>query len=254
MQVTPIPAFEDNYIWAIHDGRYCALVDPGEADPVLEWLEQTRVEPLALLITHHHSDHVGGIGRISARFGGIVVYGPKTDHILGLTHPVREGDTINLGGLEFNLEVINVPGHTCDHIAYYGGGMLFCGDTLFSCGCGRLFEGTPEQMYSSLNRLASLPAETRVYCAHEYTQSNIRFAMTVDPGNRTLVARKMEVDRLQQSGLPTLPSTIGLERLTNPFLRCSNEHVIASVQAHAVRPLGNALSVFAALREWKNNF
>jgi hydroxyacylglutathione hydrolase len=254
MRVVPIPAFEDNYIWAIHDDAHCVLVDPGDAEPVFEWLTQTRLRPVAVLVTHHHSDHVGGIASLQASFNGLSVYGPESEPIHGLTHRLGHSDIVNLSALGINLEVIGVPGHTRGHIAYYGAGMLFCGDTLFSCGCGRLFEGTPEEMFGSLNQLASLPADTRVYCAHEYTLANIRFALAVEPDNADLVAWRIEAQRLRQARLPTLPTTLAHELRTNPFLRCDHAPVIVSAEKHAGRPLPRAVSVFATLRNWKNRF
>jgi hydroxyacylglutathione hydrolase len=254
MRVVPIPAFEDNYIWAIHDDAQCVLVDPGDAEPVFEWLTQTRLYPVAVLVTHHHGDHVGGIAGLQVSFDGLSVYGPELEPINGLTHRLGHGDMVNLAGLNLDLEVIGVPGHTRGHIAYYGAGMLFCGDTLFSCGCGRLFEGTSEQMFASLNRLASLPPDTRVYCAHEYTLANIRFALAVEPCNADLIAWGIEAQRLRRGKLPTIPTTIAHELRTNPFLRCDQTRVIASAEEHAGRSLLSALSVFAALRDWKNRF
>jgi hydroxyacylglutathione hydrolase len=253
MQIHPVPAFEDNYLWVIEDGRHAAVVDPGDAQPVQAFLEARGLALTAILATHHHGDHVGGLEALAGRWK-CEVFGPAGERIEGLTKKLREGDRIVVPGLGLPFSVLDVPGHTAGHIAYVGDHAVFCGDTLFACGCGRLFEGTPAQMLDSLAKLADLPGDTRVYCAHEYTMSNIRFAMAVEPGNTKLAARKARDAALRQRHLPTVPSTIADELDTNPFLRWTSPEVIASASRHAGRPLSCAVEVFTAVREWKNNF
>lgn len=248
-----IPAFMDNYIWVIRNSQHAAAVDPGDAAPLLAYLESEHLDLVAILNTHHHADHVGGNIELKDRFS-CIIYGPAAEAIPGITRPVLGGDKVTLPELDFSFEVIDIPGHTHGHIAYYGNESLFCGDTLFGCGCGRVFEGTMEQMHASLEKLSRLPGNTRVYCAHEYTLANIRFAKTVEPKNEDLARREAEAVELRKRDLPTLPSTIGLERRTNPFLRCSALEVVQSAQRHAGRQLDGEASVFEALRIWKNGF
>lgn len=250
--VIRIPAFKDNYIWLLRNGTAAAVVDPGDACPVIDLLEREGLSLAAILITHHHADHQGGIAALLAHCP-CAVLGPAAESITGLTQPLRGGETIRIDALAAGFSVIAVPGHTLGHLAYYGAGALFCGDTLFGAGCGRLFEGSPAQMADSLARLTALADETAVYCAHEYTEANLRFALAVEPGNRRLQARVGEVAALRARGLSTVPSTIALEKATNPFLRCSEPEVIASVQRRSPRATG-ALAVFTALREWKDDF
>lgn len=251
--VLPVRAFEDNYIWLLHNGRHAVAVDPGEALPVLTILEQHSLQLSAILVTHHHGDHVEGIPELLERFP-VPVFGPTREHIPGLTHPVGEGDLIELPDLAVPLKVLDVPGHTAGHVAYYGGNSLFCGDTLFACGCGRIFEGTPQQMYASLQKLARLPDDTAVYCAHEYTLASIRFAKAVEPGNQALLAREARDQAAVAAGRPTLPSTIALENLTNPFLRCEEPEIRQNTSRYAGKALLNPVDVFAALRQWKDTF
>ena len=251
--IDPIPAFTDNYIWVIRNSQHAAAVDPGDAAPLLVYLESQHLDLVAILNTHHHADHVDGNLELKERFS-CNIYGPAAESIPGLTHPVREGGKVVLPGLGMIFEVLDIPGHTHGHVAYYGNDTLFCGDTLFGCGCGRVFEGTMEQMYSSLEKLSSLPENTRVYCAHEYTLANIRFAKAVEPYNEAILNREMESLQLRKSGLPTLPSTIGLEKGTNPFLRCGVPEVAQCAQRHAGRQLDGDASVFEVLRIWKNGF
>ena len=253
--VLHVCAFEDNYIWLVRglSGDRVAIVDPGDAEPVLEELARLKLKPTAILCTHHHGDHVGGIADITAHFA-LPVFGPARENIRGITHPVREGDSVSLPELGLRLQVMELPGHTAGHIAYYGDGMLFCGDTLFSAGCGRLFEGTAEQMCNSLRRLADLPPDTRVYCAHEYTESGLRFALAVEPGNADIRAYQESVSDLRQCSLPSLPSTIGREKAVNPFLRSGVPAVRASAQQFAHHALETDCEVFAALRRWKDGF
>ncbi|MDA8382101.1 MAG: hydroxyacylglutathione hydrolase [Betaproteobacteria bacterium] len=252
LHIEPIPAFRDNYIWLLKNGRRAAVVDPGDAQPVLEALRRDDLTLVAIVNTHHHADHVGGNAALT-RIHPVPVYGPAREPIPALTHPVDNGDQVQIPQLDLVLSVLGVPGHTLGHIAYYGANSLFCGDTLFGCGCGRLFEGTAAQMHASLNALATLPDDTRVYCAHEYTAANIRFARQVEPDNAALKDREAMVAALRAAGQPTLPSTVGLERRTNPFLRCGEPAVSASAARHAGTVLADTAGVFAALRAWKDH-
>jgi len=253
LQVTPLPAFRDNYLWLLHDGNHAAVVDPGDAAPVLDYLSLHKLALAAILITHHHGDHVGGNRDLLKKFDA-PVYGPRHETIPGLTHPVDSSASVRIPALGLEFQVLDVPGHTSGHVAYYGSNRLFCGDTLFACGCGRLFEGTAEQMHRSLQQLAALPEQTQVYCAHEYTLSNIRFAKAVEPDNPDLLAREQDVLATLARHQPTLPSTIGLERRTNPFLRTHQPAVRAAAERHAGHPLASDRATFAALREWKDTF
>jgi hydroxyacylglutathione hydrolase len=256
LDVTPVRAFQDNYIWLIHgltDPRRVAVVDPGDAAPVLEALDRDGLELGALVITHHHGDHTGGVRRLLER-AQVPVYGPVGERIPGRTVDLSDGDTADLEALGLRFEVIDVPGHTAGHIAYYGHGALFCGDTLFSGGCGRLFEGTPAQMTASLDRLAVLPAATRVYCAHEYTLSNLRFAAAVEPRNAALSDYAARAGALRAEDRPTLPSTLGLEREINPFLRCDQPDVVRAAETHSGTSLNDRVEVFATVRAWKDGF
>ena len=256
MRIHALPAFQDNYLWVVEDGRRAAAVDPGDAAPIQRFLDERGLELSAILATHHHGDHIGGVPALAGRWK-CPVLGPAHDGIGGLTRTLSEGDAVEVPGLGYALEVLDVPGHTAGHIAYVhdaGDPVVFCGDTLFACGCGRLFEGTPAQMTRSLAKLAALPPATRVYCAHEYTLANIRFAEAVEPGNARLAQRKRRDGAKREHGEPTVPSTIGEERATNPFLRCAEPEVVASAERHAGRTLPGAVAVFAELREWKNRF
>lgn len=253
--VLHVCAFEDNYIWLIRGKSpdRVAIVDPGDADPVLAALEKQCLKPAAILCTHHHGDHVGGVEDILKHYT-VPVYGPARERIPAVTRKLKEGDHVDLPELGLGFDVLDVPGHTAGHIAYYGAGLLFCGDTMFSAGCGRLFEGTAEQMLTSLSRFAALPEMTRVYCGHEYTEANLRFALTVEPDNADSRAHRdwARVQRAQD--LPTLPSTIGLEQRINPFLRAGQPTVRTAAEKQAGRVLDSPVEVFAAIRRWKDSF
>jgi len=254
--VLHVPAFEDNYIWLIRgdSADHTALVDPGDAAPVLDALARLALTPAAILCTHHHGDHTGGIEELKHRFPGLPVYGPGNENITGITHVLNDGDRLDLPALGLRFEVLAVPGHTRGHITYYGHGWLFCGDTLFSAGCGRLFEGTPQQMQRSLARLAALPGDTLVYCAHEYTRANLRFAQTVEPDNPAIHRYTSEVDERRARDEPTIPSTIALERAINPFLRWDSPAVRQAAERHSGTALSDDSEVFAAIRRWKDGF
>jgi hydroxyacylglutathione hydrolase len=253
--VLHVPAFDDNYIWLVAGELpdRVAIVDPGDAAPVLARLERDRLAPVAILCTHHHGDHVGGIKDLLRHFK-IPVYGPASEHIDSVSHPLHGDERVRLGELGVEFEVLAVPGHTAGHIAYHGDGMLFCGDTLFSAGCGRLFEGTAEQMHDSLTRLAALPGTTKIYCAHEYTEANLRFALTVEPDNADVRQYREQARNLRLQGRPTLPSTIDLERRVNPFLRTAQPAVRRAAEAECGHILATEASVFACLRRWKDHF
>jgi hydroxyacylglutathione hydrolase len=256
LDVQPIPAFQDNYIWLIKgvdDPSCVAVVDPGDAGPVLARLESEGLQLAAILATHHHADHVGGIPEL-VEATGCAVFGPARERLPVEATRLGSGDIARLPALGLEFRVLDVPGHTAGHIAYYGHGALFCGDTLFSAGCGRLFEGTAEQMLASLEAFARLPDATRVFCGHEYTLANLRFAAEVEAGNPDVADYTRKAADLRASGRPTLPSTIGLEKRVNPFLRSGHENVKLSAERRAGRPLSNPVAVFAEIRSWKDIF
>ncbi len=254
--IKPIPAFDDNYIWLLYDAdsRGAFVVDPGDAVPVDAALRQEQLELEGILITHHHFDHVGGVERL-CRTHSPVVYGPVNPSIAGVDHALKAGDRIEV--LATSFEIMEVPGHTLDHIAYFHEGerpLLFCGDTLFAGGCGRVFEGTPPMMHASLEALAALPENTAVYCAHEYTLANLAFARAVEPGNAALAQRQADAVAARARNEPTVPSSLGLERATNPFLRCSDPALLSSLRSQGRLDGESAPEVFATVRGWKDNF
>jgi hydroxyacylglutathione hydrolase len=257
IQVIPVPALRDNYIWLIRlagnrpaDPTRAVIVDPGDAGPVIAALAAHRLTPAAILITHHHPDHTGGVPELRRQFP-LPLYGPAGLRSGAPDHPLREGDELPLGG-GLTLRVLEVPGHTLDHIAYHGGGLLFCGDTLFTGGCGRLFEGSAQQLHASLQKLAALPAETRIHCGHEYTLANLTFASRVEPDNRRLAARLVDTMRLRSQNLVTASATLAEEKATNPFLRCHIAAVKQAAERFCDRPLNSVPEVFAMIRSWKD--
>lgn len=250
MQIEPILAFEDNYIWALRENGQVVVVDPGEAAPVERYLAKVGARLTAILVTHRHGDHIGGIAELVAKMP-VPVFGPAREAAEVVTHPLRDNDRVTVLGVDF--EVLEVPGHTLGHVAYYRKGVLFCGDTLFSAGCGRVFEGTLTQMHASLARLATLPSDTQVYCAHEYTQSCLRFAKTVEPDNAAIDARIAAVAAQRAAGQPSVPSTLADELDTNPFLRWSAPGVIAAATGRlGHRPASDA-ETFGAIRIWRDS-
>jgi hydroxyacylglutathione hydrolase len=255
MKLIPLPAFTDNYIWMVHDGHHALVVDPGDAAPVQSALSEAGLSLAAILVTHHHPDHTGGVD-VLRESTGATVYGPANEQIPQPLVKLNGGDQISALGLDF--QVLDVPGHTAGHIAFYcphweGLPLLFCGDTLFSGGCGRLFEGTPAQMLHSLDKLAALPAATQVCCTHEYTLSNLRFAQAVEPGNQALASYRAECEQKRAQDLPTLPSSIGLELQINPFLRSRELSVMQAARQFDAQA-SDDVTFFAALRQWKNQF
>src|SRR5580698_247034 len=256
LNVRPVRALSDNYIWLIESPAAPAqvvAVDPGEAEPVIDELRRRNLKLAAILLTHHHPDHIGGVPEL-LRLGRVPVIGPDDARIASKTRTVRDGEPCELPELGLGFKTLQVPGHTVSHIAFWGHGALFCGDTLFSAGCGRMFEGTPTQMNASLNRLRSLPPDTRMYCGHEYTAANLRFALTVEPANDAALEYQARVARLRADGVPSLPSTMGLENRVNPFLRCEVPAVVQAAEAHTGKSLNEPALVFGALRAWKDQF
>ena len=259
LEYVPVPAFADNYIWLVSDGRDAVAVDPGEAAPVRAYLAKRGWRLAAILLTHHHADHVGGVAALIGETR-IPVYGPAAEAIPVVTHPLSGGDRVSIRAPRLELDVLDVPGHTRGHIAYFQAGQaslvphVFCGDTLFACGCGRLFEGTPAQMLASLDALAALPGETQVHCAHEYTLSNIRFALACDPENARLHEWHEQASALRAREVPTLPTTIAHERAVNPFLRADDPAVQRVLAEQLHETVSDRLTSFTLMREWKNRF
>lgn len=256
--ITGIPAFRDNYFWFICDNpipkcTYCAIVDPGDSAVVTAWLTQHAITPVAIFITHHHHDHIDGIVELKQRYS-LPVYGPEMEPIPGITHRLRDGYRIVLPHDLGNWAIMTVPGHTRGHIAYWNGQDLFCGDTLFGAGCGRLFEGTPTQMYESLNKIAALPTSTSIYCAHEYTLVNLAFARVVEPNNPAIDERIVKTQRERNQGLPSIPTRLQDELATNPFLRCNVDSVRQAAEQHQGQSLISPEATFAVLRSWRDHF
>lgn len=259
-EITAIPALRDNYIWALHDGQYATVIDPGEAAPVLAFLKAHGLQLNAILCTHRHADHIGGIAKLREVYN-VPVHGRRHPGNPFISHDLREGDRLELGafdtGASIAFDILEIPGHLDDHLAYLAAnltpGILFCGDTLFGAGCGRNFEGTPAQLFHSLQRLAQLPGDTRVYCAHEYTAANLRFALACEPHNPDIQRRIEQVAQQRTADQPTLPSSIALEKATNPFLRCTQPELIRTLQRCGLADISE-LGVFTALREWRNHF
>ena len=247
--IIPIPAFSDNYIWLIHHQGVAIIVDPGDAQPVLQRLSAMNLRLEAILVTHHHHDHIGGVQALIDATSA-AVFAPARETYAFPHQPVKAGDTLDFPVLALSLSVLEVPGHTLGHVAYHGNGMLFCGDTLFGAGCGRLFEGTPAQMHASLQQLAALPGTTAVYCAHEYTEHNLEFALSLQPEHQALLIRQKMTRKLRSQGLPSLPSNLSLELATNPFLRCHEAELAAASGSSSPDPI----QVFAAIRELRNHF
>ncbi len=259
IQIQALKAFEDNYIWLIFNKntRQATVVDPGDSRVVETALTALSLNLSSVLITHHHWDHTTGIQALT-QARNIPVFGPAAEKIEGVTHPLGQGDTITLPLLDIEFSILSVPGHTLGHIAYYSISLaqpfLLCGDTLFACGCGRLFEGSPQQMHQSLQNIATLPSETLIYCTHEYTLANMDFALAVEPGNTQLQQRQTQAQAIRSKDKPTLPSTLATELATNPFLRCDQPEVISSVSHHCKQTLTDTESVFSELRAWKDSF
>ena len=253
-KIAAIPALDDNYIWAIHNDREAVVVDPGDDAPVLDFLTAENLALTAILCTHRHHDHVGGIAKLRAVYN-VPVYGRAHEKNPHITHALAGGEHLRLNAFDLDFEILDVPGHLDDHIAYFCARdqILFCGDIIFGAGCGKNFEGTGAQLYGSLQRLAALPDATLIYCAHEYTASNLRFSNICDPGNPDIARRIADTHRLREQNLPSVPFTLALEKATNPFLRCTIPNIVETLKRRGLTD-PSELSVFAALREWRNGF
>lgn len=254
--VEPIPAFTDNYIWLLTKPgcQTAACVDPGSADEVLDVLHARKLELTSILITHHHHDHIGGLDKLVSNFPQTQVFAPQDERISLVTETVAEGSVVELADLACTFQVFEVPGHTRSHIAYYGHACLFCGDTVFACGCGRLFEGSAQQMHDSISKIKRLPDDTRIFCAHEYTLANIDFAKQVEPGNAVLLKREQTEEKRRREGVPTVPSLLATEKETNPFLRWDQPAVIQAASRFARKNLSAPVDVFAQIRQWKDQY
>lgn len=251
MELIQIPALNDNYIWILSDDhQQCIIVDPSESEPVLEILAQKKLIPIAILLTHHHDDHTGGVKGILNEFKHLTVFGPQETKVKGATDLVSHGDNIKIG--DFNFQIFALPGHTLGHIGFYQPPYLFCGDTLFSAGCGRIFEGTPEQMYQSLQHIAALPDDTLICCAHEYTQSNLKFAHHIWPENSQISQYQEEVDVKRSKNEPTVPTTLKIERKINLFLQCDNAELQKKININQTNP--SLRAVFTVLRQLKDQY
>lgn len=253
LEITPIQVLKDNYIWLIihRNSKQCMIVDPGESAPIIKMLREKSLILRGILITHHHWDHTQGIEKI-LDYQKVPVFGPKHESMPFCEHRLQEGDNLKELGNLFNFKVLDIPGHTKGHIAYYGSGALFSGDTLFTSGCGRAFEGTMQQLFDSLQKLASLPDDTLIYCGHEYTLKNLLFASQVEPGNQKIQDRLAQTRLMREKGLPTVPSTLALEKETNPFLRTQEPEIVASAERHQGHKLRQPIDVFTAIRQWKD--
>lgn len=258
--IHPIPILKDNYVWMMINAnkRLAMIVDPGEALPVISYLKDNKLTLTAILITHHHWDHTNGIEKIKNELTNdqhfdIPIFGHHQNMITHISHVVDEGDQISFSDFPI-FKVFAIPGHTLKHLAFYSPSILFCGDTLFAAGCGRLFEGKADELYHSLQKLIALPPETKVYCAHEYTLKNLQFAQLIEPHNQSIAEKMIRIKKCRDDNLPTLPSRLAEEKLTNPFLRCHIPEVIRKAEQYAGKKLSNPIDVFATLRKWKDEY
>jgi len=251
--IQAIQGFTDNYFWLLASKTHAVIVDPGDAPPILEVLNSKNLTLSAILLTHHHRDHIGGVAELKQKFN-CPVYGPAQENIHEVDHPLHQDDEVTIESLHTKFKIFDIPGHTKGHIGYFSQNRLFCGDTLFAGGCGRLFEGTPQQMLQSLEKIAGLPLSTQIYCAHEYTLSNLRFALSVEPNNLTLQERFKQTEQLRMKGIATVPSTLTIELETNPFLRCGQKALIQTALAHSQQSELSKTEVFSIIRALKDKF